>query len=282
MFELKIENNNNELLNLTNNNNYSVYKIEGLQPPVVTVNTSKKSTSDGSTVNNASVEKRNIVIYLTINGDVETNRINLYKYFPLKQTVKVYFKNNTRDVYIEGLVEVIECDLFSNKQIAQISLICPQPYFEAVDNLVTYFSEVSNLFKFPFSISKSGIEFSVITTDIRRSIVNVGDVETGIIIKINANGTVVNPVIHDVRKRTHIALNCTLEANDEVIINTNVGEKSITLLRSGVTSNILGCRTPDSKWLTVAQGDNVFTFSSDTGNSNLQIQFTTSALYGGV
>lgn len=282
MFELKVKNNNNELLNLTNNNNYSVYKIEGLQPPAVTINTSKKSTLDGSSVNNASVEKRNIVIYMTINGNVETNRIELYKYFPLKQTVKVYFKNNTRDVYIEGLVEVIECDLFANKQIAQISLICPQPYFKAVDNLVTYFSEVSNLFKFPFSISKNGMEFSVITTDIRRSIVNVGDVETGIIIKINANGTVVNPVIHDVRKRTHIALNYTLEANDEIIINTNVGEKSITLLRNGITSNILGCMTPDSKWLIVAQGDNVFTFSSDTGNSNLQIQFTTSALYGGV
>ena len=282
MFELKVENNRNEILNLTTSKSYTVYKIDGLQPPAVTINTSKKSTSDGSTINNVSVESRNIVIYMTINGDIEKNRINLYKYFPLKQTITLYFKNGTRDVKIDGTVEIIECDLFASKQVAQISLICPQPYFKDVDNLISYFSDVSNLFEFPFSISKNGIEFSCISTNIRKSIVNTGDVASGVLIRLYAIGTVVKPIIYDVFNRTHIALNYTMEANDEIVINTNIGEKSITLIRNGVSYNAMGYMTPDSKWLTLEQGDNVFTYDTESGSSNLQISFTTSVLYGGV
>lgn len=282
MYELKVKNNRDEILNLTTSKKYTVYKIDGLQPPAVTINSSKKSTSDGSTINNVSVESRNIVIYMTINGDIEKNRINLYKYFPLKQTITLYFKNESRDVEIDGTVEIIECDLFASKQVAQISLICPQPYFKDVDKLISYFSDVSNLFEIPFSISKNGVEFSCISTNIRKSIVNTGDVTSGVLIRLYAIGTVVKPIIYDVFNRTHIALNYTMEANDEIVINTNIGEKSITLIRNGISYNAMGYMTPDSKWLTLAQGDNVFTYDTESGSSNLQISFTTSVLYGGV
>ena len=282
MYELKVKNKRGEILNLSTSKNYTVYKIDGLQPPAVTINSAKHSTSDGVTVNSVSVGSRNIVIYMIINGDVEANRINLYKYFPIKQDVTVYFKNTTRDVCIEGVVERIECNLFSNKQVAQISLLCPQPYFKAVNDLISYFSEVTSNLTFPFAIGENGLEFSAITTNIRKSIVNVGDVESGVIIRLYAMGTVVNPVVYDVFNRTHIALNYTMETNDEVIINTNMGKKSITLIRNGITYNIMGYMSPDSTWITLAQGDNVFTYDSESGNSNLQLTFTSSLLYGGV
>jgi hypothetical protein len=282
MYSLKVENDRGNTLELTGNPNYNVFKIEGLNPPKATINSSVNTTTDGSSINSVRLENRNIVIYTTIEGDVEANRINLYKYFPPKKTVTVYFKNGTRDVCIEGVVELIECDLFTNRQVAQISLICPQPYFKAVNEIVSYFSEINNLFEFPFSISEAGMEFSAITTNVRKSIINTGDVESGIIIRLYAIGTVVKPIIYDVFKRTHIALNLTMEANDQIIINTNLGKKSITLVRNGVSSNIMGYMTPDSKWLTLDLGDNVFTYTSDSGNSNLQLSFTTSLLYGGV
>jgi len=282
MYTLKVKNHNGEILNLSSNPNYIVYKIEGLQPPAVTINSSKNATSDGSTVNSKSVNDRNIVIYTTIEGDVEKNRINLYKYFPLKKTVTLYYKNDTRDVYIEGEVELIECDLFAEKQRAQISLICPQPYFKAIDELISYFNEISALFSFPFSIPESGTEISVITANIRKSIFNTGDVDTGLVITLYAIGEVVNPVIYDVFERTHIMLNMTLQASDQVIINTNVGKKSITLIRDGNSSNIMGYMSADSKWFTLSVGDNVFTYGADSGSSNMQLSFRTSLLYGGV
>lgn len=282
MYSLKVENDRGNTLKLTNNPNYTVYKIEGLNPPQATINSSVNTTTDGSSINSVRLENRNIVIYMTIEGDVEANRINLYKYFPVKKSVKLYFKNDTRDIYIEGNVELIECDLFTNKQIAQISIICPKPYFKDVQNLITTFGDVSSMFEFPFSISKTGIEISGITTNQRRSIINTGDIETGVIIKLFSTGTVVNPVIYDVLKRTQLKLNFTMLASDTIVINTNVGEKSIELIRDGVTYNAMGYMAQDSTWFILEAGDNVFTYDADSGNSYLQLTFTTAILYSGV
>lgn len=282
MYEFKVKYNDDSIYNLTSSKHYTLYKITGLEPPKVDVNTSENATNDGSTVNSVRVPKRNLVLYMTIEGDVETNRINLYKYFPYKKTIELYYKNNSRNVFIEGYVEHIDVGHFDEKQIAQISIICPQPYFKAVTNLVNYFSEVSSLFQFPFNISQAGIEFSAITTNIRKSIINIGEVESGVIIELNAIGTVVNPIIYDVFKRTRLALKFTMEINDKITINTYQGKKSITLTRDGVTTNAMGYMTPDSSWLTLDVGDNVYAYESESGNANLQITFTTSALYGGV
>lgn len=282
MYSLKVENDRGNTLELTGNPNYTVYKIEGLTPPKASINMSSNATTDGDTVNSVRLENRNIVIYTTVNSDVETNRINLYKYFPVKKNIKLYFSNESREVYIEGRVELIECDLFTERQVAQISIICPKPYFKAVDNLVTMFSDVSSLFEFPFSISKDGIEFSAITANIRKSIINTGDVETGIIINLFAKGTVVNPVIYDVLKRTQLRLNFEMVAGDSIVINTNAGKKSIELIRAGVSRNIMGNMAKNSTWFKLESGDNVFAYDAESGNSNLQLTFTTSILYSGV
>lgn len=282
MYSLSVENNRGEVLDLTNSENYTVYKITGLNPPKATINSSVNATTDGSSVNSTRVESRNIVIYMAIDGEIETNRINLYKYFPIKKSVTLYFKNDTRDVMIEGVVEIIECDLFTNRQVAQISIICPQPYFKAVEDIISYFSDITSLFEFPFSIPEAGMEFSIITNNIRKSIINTGDIETGVIIELFANGTVVNPIIYDVLKQTYFKLNLTLQASDLLVINTNVGEKSVTLIRNGVSSNAMGYMSQDSSWFKLEAGDNVFTYDSTSGNPYLQITFTTNVLYSGV
>lgn len=282
MYELKVKNDKGEVLNLSTSPMYQVYKVTGLQPPAVSINSSVNATTDGSTVNSLRAGTRNIVLYMTLEGDVEKSRIELYRYFPLKKRITVYFKNGSRDVLIEGYVEVIECDLFTNKQIAQVSLLCPQPYFKAVNDLVSYFSDISALFSFPFSVGAEGMEVSSITRNVRKSIINTGDVESGIIIDLYAVGEVVNPVIYDVFERTHIKLLFTMIAGDRIVINSNTGSKSITLIRGGVNTNIMGSMYPDSTWLTLGAGDNVFTYQCDSGADNLQLTFTASVLYGGV
>lgn len=283
MYSLRVVNHKEETLDLNNNPNYTIYKIEGLTPPAADISQTDNSTTDGGIISNVRISKRNLVIYLTIDRDVEGSRINLYKYFPLKQTVSIFFSNETREVYIKGIVEVIECDLFSNKQMAQISIICPKPYFKGVGELITYFSDINALFEFPFRIPAAGIEFSNIESNIRKTIINTGDVQTGLIIELfAAGGMVTNPVIYDVFNRTFIKLNMNLWESDVLTINTNLGEKSITLTRNGVTINAMGYMSPDSTWLQLGVGDNVFTYGSDSGNENLQITFSTELLYGGV
>lgn len=282
MYSLKVQNDKGDTLSLTGDKRYTVYKIEGLNPPKATINSSVNTTTDGSSINSTRLENRNIVVYVTIDGDAEKNRINLYKYFPVKKTVSLHFKNDTRDVYIKGVVELIECDLFTNRQVAQISIICPQPYFKAAADLVSAFGDISSMFEFPFSIGSDGMEFSIISTNQRKNIVNTGDVETGVIIELFALGTVLNPVIYNVLTGEHLRFNFTMSASDKLVINTNIGEKSITLIRDGLTYNAMGYMSPDSKWFTLSSGDNIFTYNAESGTSNLQITFTTTLLYSGV
>jgi hypothetical protein len=282
MYSLKVENDRGDALELTNNRNYTVYKIEGLTPPQATINASVNTTTDGSNINSVRLGNRNIVIYTTIEGDVEVNRINLYKYFPVKKTIKLYFNNGARNIYIEGTVELIECDLFTTKQVAQISIVCPKPYFKDINDLITVFGDVIKMFEFPFKIPKVGVEISAVSTNQRRKIVNTGDVETGVLIKLFAIGTVENPVIYDVLNRTQLKLNFTMLPSDSIVINTNIGEKSIELIRDGVTTNAMGYMAQDSTWFVLEAGDNIFTYDADSGNSNLQLTFTTSILYSGV
>lgn len=282
MYSLKVENDRGDALELTNNRNYTVYKIEGFTPPQATINASVNTTTDGSNINSVRLGNRNIVIYTTIEGDVEANRINLYKYFPVKKTIKLYFNNGARNIYIEGTVELIECDLFTTKQVAQISIVCPKPYFKDINDLITVFGDVIKMFEFPFKIPKVGVEISAVSTNQRRKIVNTGDVETGVLIKLFAIGTVENPVIYDVLNRTQLKLNFTMLPSDSIVINTNIGEKSIELIRDGVTTNAMGYMAQDSTWFVLEAGDNIFTYDADSGNSNLQLTFTTSILYSGV
>ncbi len=282
MYELNVKNHKNMVLPLTGNPNYTITKIDGLNPPKASLKTTANSTMDGSTINSVRVEQRNIVLYIVIDGDIEANRLELYQYFPLKKTVTLYFKNGSRDVFIDGTVENIECDLFAQRQLAQISIICPKPYFKAIDEIITQFSYVTGAFEFPFDIGETGEDFGSIIHETRKIISSSSSVETGLIIELYAVNTVKNPVVYDVLNSTHIALNLTMEQGDRIVINTNPGEKSIKRVRGGFETNVLGHIIRDSEWFLLSAGDNVFTYGADEGMDSLQVTITTRNLFEGV
>lgn len=282
MYSLIVENDRKERLNLSASTSYTVYNIEGLNPPAVSMATTTNGTYDGTAINSQRVDQRNLVIYMTINNNVEVNRNKLYDYFPLKRLTRLYFKNGVRDVYIEGYVETLEVNLFTNPQVAQISIICPKPYFKAIEDVVSYFSDIEAGFEFPFSIPAEGVELSTITHNIRKSIVNTGDIEAGVIITLQAMGLVVNPIIYNTDTGGKIAFNFTMQESDIITINTNIGEKGITLTRDGVTTNALGYVNADLEWFTLKAGDNLFTYDCESGNDNLQLDFNFTPQYGGV
>lgn len=84
MYRLSVKNDKGEVINLSSSKDYTVYKIDGLNPPKININSSVNSTQDGGVINSVRMDTRNLVLYMTIDGDVEVNRINLYKYFHLK------------------------------------------------------------------------------------------------------------------------------------------------------------------------------------------------------
>ena len=281
MFTLKVENPKGEILALTNNPNYDVIKIEGLTPPATALNFTSLVNLDGSQYNSGRLDNRNIVITVVLHGNIEKNRINLYKYFPIKKQVRLYFRNDTRDVYIDGYIESFEADLFELGQKAQISVICPSPYFRSTKISVIEFANLNNLFEFPFSIDKDGIPFGeLILSDTTYN--NVGDIEIGMIIILKAVETVSNPKIYNATTKECFGLNFTLQEGDEIVIDTIPGEKSVRLTRNGDIFNIINSIQQGSNWLYFAPGINKLSYECDKGASALNISISTVNFYEGV
>ena len=280
MFTLKIENTKGEIFELTNDEtNCAVIGVSGLTRPDTTVNTSS-GVADGEYYNSSKVGMRNIVIDILLRGDIETNRQRLYKIFPLKTTCTVYFKNYNRDVKIKGYVEVLDGDLFVEQEQIQISIICPQPYFESLKTLYTELSKIMRLFEFPFSITEP-IPFSEKINLPLCSVVNNGDTTCGIILTISISGEVSNLKIYNTGTQEFFGLDYEFQKDDQITLNTQSGQKNISLIRDGETINLLSSMQASSSWIQLATGINDFTFTAD-GADFVKIIFATVELYGGV
>lgn len=265
MFVLKVENMVGDQITLTQREGeYQVIGIEGLNPPNAIINSSSVVGRDGTKFQSSKLAERNLVITIRINGDVERNRLNLYRYFKSKRWHRIYYQNGTRDVYIEGYVETIENNLFTSSQTMQISIVCHDPYFKSIEEIYSDISTVLAGFKFPFAI-EDPIPFSILERNRIVNIVNDGESDTGLLISIMVNGNVSNPTIYNNVTGEYFGFNIDMVEGDHVLINTNRGEKSIILTRDGIESNIIARVSKGSTWLALAMGDNQFTYGTESG-----------------
>ena len=286
MYTAQIKNSTGDILTLTQNEtNYQVVSITGLNPPQAQINTTPIAGLGGAVFNSAKLDTRNIVITLKINGDIEANRQSLYNMFRTKEQCTFYFKNENRNVYIEGYVETCEVDLFSNGERMQISIICPSPYFKSVDNIETDISSTVAAFVFPFSINiDEPIAFSTFDTNREVDIYNSSESETGLQISIYCDTSVNAIEIKNTTTGDDFELDYAFQAGDQIMINTNKGQKSVKLTRNGVTTNLFSALQKGSVFFQLSVGDNNFSYLADNGanNAHVFITFIYSTAYRGV
>ena len=274
MFRCWIENEYNQKIELTNNQDYKIYQIDGLEPPQAIINTSTVANFDGSRFNSSRTSERNLVIYLTIEGDCEANRINLYNYIKVKRPLRFYYRNSSRDVCIDGYVESMPIGFFDMKQTVQISIICPYPYFKQMDSTILDFVTVTPEFVFPFAYEQSGKPFSVMEVGAMQSLINGGDVQNGVVITLQASGQVLNPVVYNHTTGDFFKVGVEMTEGDEIKINTIPGQKGVTQTHDGVVTNIINKMYTGSTWLQLYTGDNIFSYGADEFAENLFCSFT--------
>lgn len=281
---------------------FLIKSITGLGPAKANVNTTEISTNDGSLFNSARLSQRNIVLDMvfinTVYGEsIEDLRQKSYKYFPLKKSVELTIETDNRYVKTTGYVESNEPNIFSSQEGTQISIICPDPYFYSAGedgNNVTNFYSIDPIFEFPFSnesLDEPLLVFGEIQIKTEGVITYHGDSEIGVMIYIHAIGPATNINIYNTETREVMRINTEkissltgkgIVASDDIVINTAKGEKSITLIREGVSYNILNCLDKNTDWFTLAKGDNIFAFTADSGVTNLQFRVENKVIYEGV
>lgn len=286
MFSLKVENAKGAILELTNDEtNFQVTNVEGLNPPNATINTSDFANGDGSAFNSSKIPNREIVITVYINGDVQTNRLTLYQYFRNKNWCKIYYTDDQRDVYIEGYVQDFEAPIFTQKQVAQISILCPDPYFKDIETIVQSISKALKKFTFPFSINiGEPIAFSEIELEKITNVINESESETGLIVNVTFMGRVDKLEIRNIDNGQNFIIDYNFMANDKLVINCNRGSKSVILTRDAVEYNLIPYVRSGSTFFQLGIGDNNFSFLADDGTSDMSvdIQFNYYKVYLGV
>lgn len=308
---------------------FNIVEITGIGPSNASINTTELVTYDGSVYNSARAQQRNIVFTLQFWEDdvmgpkyrpesewtrmsIEDIRHQSYRYFPIKQRVELSFKTDTRTLDTYGYVEKNEPTIFAQKESAQISIICPEAYFDLGGDYKTQatdFSSVEALFEFPIkntgtmkgewennntsvaSVNTPQTEFSRIVLTMEKNLYYSGDASTGITIQIRIDGTVSGLSVTNVNTKEEFSLDEAilekiiggkLKIGDVITICTTQGRKSAIFTRNGVSTNILNAVSRVSTWLQIRPGDNVFSFAAAEGSYYAHVTIQNRTLFEGV
>ena len=278
---------------------FVVTSVTGLGSGKANINMTEVATNDGSLFNSSRLPSRNIVISLKYlwHDSIEDVRQLSYKYFPIKKKLTLLIETDNRQAEIDGYTETNEPTIFSKDEGSDISIVCPNPFFYSAgkDGInTTIFYGVEPLFEFPFSnesLYECLLEMGRIQNQTEKTIVYSGDAEIGVTIAIHAIGEARNITIYNTGTREIMRIDTDkLKAftgsgiipGDEIIICTVKGQKSITLLRNGKTTNILNCLDKNADWFQLAKGDNIFAYTVEEGRANLQFRIENRIVYEGV
>lgn len=283
-FTLILENANGDRVDMTTTaNQYMTAKVEGLNPPPGTISTSSYAGMDGSYLNNAFIEKRNVIRSFEMRCvGVEARRHQLYKVVKPSRYIKVYYKTAGIDVFTEGYVETCEVNNFEMLTTGQISILCPDIYWYSTESVMAYYSQITGAFTFPFPTESNPEPFVLGKYNSKNmmEIINDGD-ETGFTLEMEAIADARSPTLYNADTDEYLQISGDILTGDIITVTTKTGNKTVTLDRGGIKTNIINRLVSGSTWLTLREGKNRF-YLRGTGLQNLKVKIIHTNDYLGV
>lgn len=250
MIDFSFQNTIGNHVQITNNETkYKLEEITGLTGFERNVNLLELAGQDGSIYNSSKIPSREIVVTVSIIGNVENNRLDLLKVVRDVRDNILFFKTDNRHVYIHTKPRTADTNPFSEKQTMQIAFTCPDPFFHKFNNTDT-------------SISKGSTATAV---------TNNGDVSVGFQATINLTSISGDPTkIELIRGTQKIVINYAdgFQSGDTIIIKNSFqnNSKVVTLTRNSQIINLLGSVDRlNTEWFGLGVGSNNITFK--VGNS---------------
>ena len=286
MYTLTLTNKDNKKLEFNGlSAAYNITNIQGLSPAKATINTTEAALIDGGLFNSAKLNMRTLNIAFTIEEPVEANRLEVYQVLRVKEPVYITYHSPKIDVYIEGYVESCDIGHFDKKQKATVAILCPSPYWQSAQEIITELSTTNSTFHFPFHniVNTTEIVFGLLSDEAKAVVPNGGGITTGVIFEILASDVVSGIKIYDYITREFIGVDFEMQSGDLITINTMQGKKSITLTRDAIETNIFNSLMKDSTWLQLAAGGSVYVYTLDSGSaSSVEVTIKHNNLYEGV
>lgn len=254
-------------LDLFHNDYFDLINADGLTVANANITTTTTPMIDGDETQNVRANPRPLTLDLQIKSGLDVERAKRYILNVIKIKKRGTFTfiqgagTEKRTIEISGIVQNISMPRFTNAVVMQISIYCNNSFWQDVDDVITDINRAIANHHFEIAITaESPVVLGIVQRQVEQTYINDGDADAGMIITINAVGTVTNPKIIN-QNGEFIGVNCTMSAGDKIVINTNKGNKSIT--KNGVS--IFNKLMSGSTFLNMEIGDNVFESTADSG-----------------
>lgn len=152
---------------------------------------------------------------------------------------------------------------------------CADPMFSTKSGILTQIASILLKFHFPLIIPQGkGIILGLRQPDLLATIVNDGDLDTGMVIEFSCNTTVVNPSLLNVGTQEFVKINKTITPGETITVSTVSGNKYVRGYHDGQTENYFKYWDWDSTWLQMYRGVNVLKYDADEGVDGLSASVT--------
>ena len=272
MMKLQLVTGNNEKVPLMGNPWFDITDFDGFTQGDVSMSVSNLANADGDVLTAQYVNARDVTLTLHFKDMIRPEQAKRYllQYFKLKKEVTIELDYQDRTSRLTGTVQSIEIPRFALGIRAQISIHCSNPFWQDINEIAMAISNVIAMHHWPINpTAEEPIFMGFITDAYQTTIVNNGDVEVGMVITITADvgdeETVSNPRIMIDRTALFFEVAVDMKKNDELVINTNRGQKSVRLNGENVINKIV----TGSTWLQLEVGSNTIVCTNSLGGTGM-------------
>ncbi len=269
-----------------------IVTVSGFEAPQYINHTSSIATSDGFVIDGKKVGERVLDIVFGIDDleNTEIYRKKIQKFFNPKFTIKVIMNWCNSQGVIEAEIDDFHWTTIESMwQYVEGNLVlrCPQPFWNDLDNFGKNIAGITSQFTFPLGLCtfyKDGTVYPGKSVGLKAfsgevTLNNKGDALTGIEVHFIAKrGSVLNPKIKLLETGEFIEVFTAMKQGDVVIVNTNIGRKSI--IKNNV--NIFKDKNKLSTFFQLKIGDNIVVYDAEENKTNLDVDVYFTPKYLGV
>lgn len=240
------------LVGVSGSDKFRLKSADGLDPVAVDVFISS-TARQGGVYQGRQPQSRQLVFQIELHPDyysgetVEQLRTKLYGMLTPGVDDIVVVQLMSDDVTViaqtSGHVKNFQAALFSAEPLVQITIDCVDSYFKA-----------------PNQIDLTGLSKEI------ASLTNVGTAPSGLHMELTFTSNLPYWILTNVTWSKHMYFDYAFLSGDTLKFDTTPGKRSISLVRSGTTYNILQALSADSDWFMIHGGLNIWFISSPAFN----------------
>ena len=270
MEKLTFINSRGQSVELGDNAPYILTKLEGMGAITTNIQSQKAPYQDGETFIDAVLEPRTpyaeVMILAENEAEMGYRRRRLTEILnPKLGPGKLRYENGEIKVEVEAVIELGPVfpdagDFKDKMQPAMINFYCPEPFLKQINDTINEMRAVVGGFEFPLEITYS---FRFEESGENLIVKNTGDVSVPVLIEFN--GPALNPRVDNLTTGEFVRVNREIPDGGKLIISTEFGNKKVVLVTDDGEVNSMHWLDLESTFWQLVPGDNLLSYSADSG-----------------